>query len=118
MENACKYFTHRNYYYDYVSKISFFPNQGQPRKCDFLMLSAPTRLTIRKPTTLVIYLVMTFLVFSIEVLFVLPCKYTQLFNLIYLLSCEILPDLEMAQIWINLGFMFACQLFFLLSACI
>ena len=82
------------------------------------MLSAPTRLTIRKPTTLVIYLVMTFLVFSIEVLFVLPCKYAQHFNPIYLLSCEFLLDLEMAQIWINLGFMFACQLFFLLSACI
>lgn len=48
--------------------------KGYPRPLDCLMLSTPTRLVRKKPTTLIVYLCMLFSVFTIEFFFVFPCK--------------------------------------------
>lgn len=72
---------------------------GDPNCCDCLMLSAPTRMTQRRPTTLLIYLLMNFGVLTIESMF-------------------IFPYLEAPQTYTNLGVLLICLIFFTLSACI
>lgn len=72
---------------------------GYPRPLDCLMLSTPTRLVRKKPTTLIIYLFMLFSVFTIEFFFVFP--YLKLWN-----------------IGINVFFATGCLLFFTITSCL
>ena len=49
---------------------------GPAGLCECLLLTTPTRLIKRNARTMVVYLLTTFIVLTIEFFFVFPCKYT------------------------------------------
>lgn len=72
---------------------------GEPRACDFLMLSAPTRLVKKSPKTLIVYLWMTFGTIVLQIFFIF--RY-----------------LKIWEISLYAALVIGCLTFFTIAACI
>ena len=48
---------------------------GDPSMLDCLLLTAPSRMVRRNPTTMIVYILMMLVAIALQVLFVFPCKF-------------------------------------------